>query len=116
MDYSTRIERILEHAGGEWTLSDFMQLIESKKVHVLEYNHNLVIVEVQAFPQKRVLHIWGFEGDGALETLPSTVEWAKDLARSLDCVELRCQGRKGWERALRAHGASVLYTTLSMDV
>lgn len=116
MDFEQRIERILKYSGGEWTLPDFMDLIYSKKVHALQYDGLLVLIEVQVFPQKRILHIWGFEGDGALDKMPSLVVWAKEVARTLDCTELRCQGRKGWERALSQHGAKVLYTTLAMEL
>lgn len=116
MDLEKRIARILRHSGNEWSVSDLLQKVDSKQLILLEKNGVLLIAEVQAYPQKRILHIWGLEGESALESLLAIVEWCKELARALDCVELRCQGRKGWERALRPAGASVLYTTLSMDV
>lgn len=116
MSLEKRIERLLLHSGGEWALSDFMELIYSSKIQLFDYQGILILTEVQIFPQKRILHVWGVEGDSALEKLPEIVDWVKELARALDCVELRCQGRKGWERALHSQGASVLYTTLSMDV
>lgn len=116
MDVSQRIARFLEFSGGEWSLADFLALMETKKVHLLEYEGLLVCVEVQVYPQKRILHIWGIEGEGALEKLPALVVWAKKLARTLECTELRCQGRKGWEKVLSPHQAKVLYTTLVMEL
>lgn len=115
-DLEKRLEKILRYSGGEWSLEDFLNLIRTKKLHLLEYEGILVLIEVQTYPQKRILHIWGAEGKGALKKLPLLVSWAKDVARSLDCNELRCQGRKGWERALQEHGTRVLYTTLAMEL
>lgn len=116
MDLHTRIQKILDHSGGEWSLSDFLRLVEEKKLILLNYEGILVIMEVQVYPQKRVLHIWGVEGGGTLDKLSSMVIWAKGIARDLNCVELRCQGRKGWEKALSEHGTRVLYTTLVMEL
>lgn len=111
-----RIKRLLVHTGGEWSLSDFMELINSHKLQLFNYQNSLVLTEVQQFPQKRILHIWGVEGDSTLEHLPELVEFFKEVARTLECTELRCQGRKGWEKALSAYGTRVLYTTLVMEL
>lgn len=116
MGLEERIERILAYSGGEWSISDFMDLVHSRKVHLFNYQGILVIAEVQQYPQKRVLHIWGVEGHSTLEKLPELVEWFKEAARTLECTELRCQGRKGWEKALSNYGAKVLYTTLVMEL
>lgn len=116
MTLDERLIRILKHSGGEWSLEDFYRELEAKKVLLFNYEGILVLAEVQVYPQKRVFHIWGTEGDGALEKMPALVSWAKEAARTLECTELRCQGRKGWERALSAHGARVLYTTLVMEL
>lgn len=116
MELEKRIERILRHSGEEWSVQDFFQMVEEKKIFLFTVEGVLIIAGVQQFPQKRVFHIWGTEGEGAIEKMPLLVEWAKNAARSLDCTELRCQGRKGWERALLSHGARFLYSTLAMDV
>lgn len=116
MNLDQRLARILKYSGGEWSLADFKQMIESRKLHLFEYEGILLLIEVQQYPQKRVLHIWGAEGKGALKKLPALFDWAKEVARLLDCTELRCQGRKGWERALKAHGTKVLYTTLALEL
>lgn len=116
MDLDKRLLRILRHSGGEWSLADFKDMINSKRLHLFEYQGILVLIEVQVYPQKRILHIWGTEGPGAIKKLPALVSWAKEVARVLDCTELRCQGRKGWERALSKYGTRFLYTTLAMDV
>lgn len=116
MELEKRIKRILKYSDNEWTVSDILQMVQDKKIFLLEKEGILVMVEVQVFPHKRVLHIWGAEGKGALRNMAVIVEWAKEIARALDCTELRCQGRKGWERALSKHGTRFLYTTLAMDV
>lgn len=116
MDLEKRIARILKYSGGEWSLPDFLQMIREKKIHIFNFEGLLILIEVQQYPQKRVLHIWGAEGKGLLKKLPLLVERTKEIARALECTELRCQGRKGWERALCAHNAKVLYTTLVMEL
>lgn len=116
MSLEDRIERILKHSGGEWSISDFMELVNSRRVHLFNYSDILIIAEVQQYPQKRLLHIWGVEGETTLEKLPGLVDFFKEVARTLDCTELRCQGRKGWERALLQHGGRVLYTTILMEL
>lgn len=116
MDYTKRLERILEHTGGEWSLQDVLDLIHQKKLFLFHKGDYLILFDVQAFPQKRVLHIWGFEGDGALNALHELFSWSKEIARALDCTEVRCQGRKGWERALSKHGTKFLYSTLVLEL
>lgn len=115
MSLQDRIARILKYSGEEWSVEDFLQMVEEKKIFLFNVEGVLIIAGVQQFPQKKVFHIWGTEGEGAIEKMPILVSWAKEAARSLECTELRCQGRKGWERALLQHGAKVLYTTLVME-
>lgn len=114
MKIEDRLARILRRSGCEYSVEDLLSKIAKREIIPFEYYGVLILVEVQQFPQKRVLHIWGAEGKGALVHMDKLVAWARALARSLECTELRCQGRAGWERALKKHGAVHVYTTLSM--
>lgn len=116
MNIEDRIERILKRSGREYDLQDVLERIRHKQMYAFEYQGTLILIEVHSFPQKKVLHVWGMEGAGTLSRLPSIVAWVKELAASLGCVELRCQGRAGWARALRKLGAVPLYTTMSLEL
>ena len=116
MRFEDRLRSILKASGCEYSVEDLLFKIEKKEIVSFEYLGVLILIEVQQFPQKKVLHIWGMEGEGALSHLTEIVSWLKNLALALGCEELRCQGRAGWERALRSLGAAPLYTTLSMKV
>lgn len=116
MNIDSRIERILTHSGHEYRLEDVLERIQKKQMYAFDYLDTLILIEVHTFPQKKVLHVWGMEGKGTLNQLDKIVLWVKDLAKALNCVELRCQGRGGWERALRQHGATPLYTTLVLEL
>lgn len=114
MVFEERVARLLKRSGCEYSVADVVLKIEKKEIHAFEYLETLILLEVQTFPQKQVLHVWGMEGTGVLRRLDAIVEWVKQIALALGCSEIRCQGRKGWEKALKKQGAAPLYTTLVM--
>lgn len=116
MSIENRIERILKRSGHEYDVKSVLTMIENKQIYAFEFQSTLILIEVQTFPAKKVLHVWGMEGDGTLLQLPAIVQWVKELAVALGCDELRCQGRTGWVRALRSHGARPLYTTMVLEL
>lgn len=114
--FKARVERILAHAHGEYLYEDVLTALASKKMICLEFDGTLVLLEVLTYPQKRVLNIFGMEGKGTLAKLPYLKDKITDLARHLDCTEVRCHGRVGWPRTLKGLGVSCLYTILSVEV
>jgi hypothetical protein len=116
MDIHTALIKALHYSGGERSLQDCLDAIAKKQLIPLYIKEQFIFVEVYAYPQKSALNISYVAGNGYLHHLDSIIPILTDLAKALDCSEITCYGRRGWEKALSKYGAKVRYTVLALEV
>lgn len=116
MDIQTALLKALRYSGGERSLQDCLDAIAVKQLIPLCIEGQMIFVEVYAYPQKRALNISYAAGEGYLRHLDSIIPVLSRLAKALDCSEITCYGRRGWEKALSKYGAKVRYTVLALEV
>jgi hypothetical protein len=66
------------------------------------------VVCVQQFGQRRVLEVVLFGADKGSNVYADALNCLKDIAKSLGCRAIRCEGRKGWKKALKAKQINVI--------
>ncbi len=54
--------------------------------------------------------------DGYLKVMPELIERFEEFARGQGCVRAIVYGRKGWQRALKQHGYTEPYITLTKEL
>jgi hypothetical protein len=72
----------------------------------------VIVTQIAAFPQARVLEIVAMAGKDVLEHLSVMDAWATELAQRADCSVLQVMGRRGWAghfRKLGARAEAVIY-------
>lgn len=110
------LRRALAYSGGERSLTDCLLLIQQKVLIPLCIHEQFIFVEVYSYPQKQALNISYVSGKGYIKYLPEILPILKGLAKALDCSEITCYGRKGWEKVLARYGAKPRYTVMSLEV
>lgn len=98
------IEQALAHCHGTHEIDDVLSAVLRGEATFVPGRKSAMVVEIEAFPRKRVLRFWlagGDMGGGGLEELrdvlrPMVEEWAK----AQGCSMSRIEGRPGWARAL----------------
>ena len=96
------IEAALEYGCDTHNYDDIVQLINEGKLQLWPADKGCIVTELIQYPRKKVLHI--FLAGGELEQITDmhtdVVQWAK----AQGCDSLTQTGRKGWTKALKAHG------------
>ena len=86
------------------TMDDLAKAVQSGFGHVLTTPRSAIFVRVESFLTvgERVATVGPAVGNLAeiIEALPHLEQWA----RFEGCTQAHVIGRKGWERALKAHG------------
>ena len=116
MDIKTRLSRALDYSNAEFSVEEYLERIKKKEIHLLEIATCLVLFEVNQYPGKRVLTVLALEGESFNKNGPEVIDVMKKLAATLNCSELVCYGRKGWERVLRPYGAVHQYTVMKLEL
>lgn len=101
----------LERGGNTHSLEDVLYQIMSGDAQIWTNESACIVTEVLQFPEKRVLHFWLATGEfEAVRRLGNEVviPWG----RSVGCDHATITGRKGWERALREEGWSLVSVQL----
>ena len=60
------------------------------------------VVGIQDFGKRRILEVIAFGADAHTKPWLDTLNSLKAFAKSLDCHAIRCEGRPGWKRVLKA--------------
>lgn len=104
----------LEHCHGTYTENDLLAGVLAGQYRLWLGTKSAVLTEVLQFPRIKVAH-W-FLGGGDLEELismePEIINWA--IANG--CRRMSVSGRKGWERAIKAHGYEFCGLTVFKDL
>jgi hypothetical protein len=116
MTLEDRIGLALEYSNGEYSVQDILNRIEDKLLIPLHIETLFVAVEVLSYPQKRILNIMLLQGTDFSANCQKVFDVICSLAKALDCSEVTWYGRPGWERLLRKHGVSKLYTVLRLEL
>lgn len=100
------LTRALEKAQvPEWTLDQVYDNVASGQwaLYGVVDNWNVVgagVVAVSDYGLRRVLEVVLFGADEHTKTWEGVLDSLKEVAKSMGCAAIRCEGRPGWERAL----------------
>jgi hypothetical protein len=108
--------RALAYTGGTHTLDDVWEGIKEGRLQLWMGPHSVMVTEVQATPQFRVLHF--FLAAGRMEELevmyPSVMEWGKT---EMQCAKASLAGRPGWARSfLNKSGWTTSHLVLTKEI
>ena len=90
-----KFDRMLEQAGGLYTINDIEELIENGKMQSFVQGDTWIVTQVNEFPRRKVLEIVfvvGFISD-AIQALPQMYEFATKIGASLIMAS---NARDGW--------------------
>ena len=116
MDIKSRLTLALDYSNSEFPVDEYLQKVKDKEAHLLEISSCLVLFEVNQYSTKRVLTVLALEGESFATNGPEVIRIMKELAATLDCTELLCYGRKGWEKVLKPFGAVHQYTVMKLEL
>lgn len=109
------LEEALGHGIGTHTVGDVVQQILEGNAQLWEELDALIVTEVQQTPRRRVLHFWLATGDmrAVVDLHERILRWGRE---EMGCDVATLSGRRGWTRALEAHGWEPAMTVLSRDL
>jgi hypothetical protein len=100
--YRPQIDAALARGGETHCFDDVVEAVRSGGMQAWVNGDTIAITEIIAYPRKKVLHCFlaGGNIDRVIEMMDSAAAWG----RAHGCEAFTIAGRKGWVRALRAHG------------
>jgi hypothetical protein len=100
------LQRALDKAQvPEWTLDQVYDNLVSGQwgLYAVVEDGRVVgagTVAVSDYGLRRVLEVVAFGADEHTRTWENVLDSLKEIAKSMGCAAIRCEGRPGWERVL----------------
>lgn len=116
------VEKALIHGSGSVTSYGlFIQCLASQaQCWVREDDFGsykgIAITRFEQQEATKLLAITAIAGEGWFEWGSDALKILEDFARAYDCKKTIVYGRKGWARALKKHGYSEPYITLTKEL
>jgi hypothetical protein len=103
------IQAALDYADGTHTFDDITAMVLHGKLRFWPLQKSALLTEVVEFPQEKHYHM--FLGGGDLQEILEMHPQVEQAARQAGCTKLSVTGRRGWVRALEAHGWQLKHVT-----
>jgi hypothetical protein len=97
-----KVQKALKVGGDTHTVDDIVDAVNSEYMQLWENGESIVVTEITTFPRYRVVNIVLVAGN--IDEVMALQVDIEEFARKENCVALRMQGRKGWERVLPHYG------------
>lgn len=96
------LERAVQRGGNRFPRDHIWNGITAGRLQFWPFERCAAVTYVDTYPIGNVLRLWlvGGELGNVLEHEAEVAEWAK----SIGCIAVELDGRKGWEKALQARG------------
>lgn len=104
----------LEYGNNSHTFDDIVKLALVGEVDVYELPNSVIVMELSKYPQFAVYH--GFIAAGNLEEILSAHKMMFREARLRGAKYLSIAGRRGWEKAMKAHGWQHKLSIMQIEV
>jgi hypothetical protein len=97
-----KVQKALKVGRNTHTIEDIFRAIDEEYMQLWENGESIVVTEITTFPCYRVVNIVLVAGN--IDEVMALQVDIEEFARRENCVALRMQGRKGWERVLPHYG------------
>lgn len=110
------LEAAIERSGGNVSLDYVRARLEdgSNTTHLWPGRRAAAVTEVCWFGERPVLNIWLAGGD--MTELMEMLRAGEEFAKTLGCVAVRVEGRRGWVRQLREYGYEPIAYTVEKEL
>ncbi len=110
----SRILDAIEQAGGMYTIESIEADILAGRKQLWVGDKALVVTEVSTYPKARVM--WVLLAAGDLEGVMALQEQGAAWGRSVGCMRMVMDGRKGWAKVLPRYGWEERCVRYSLDL
>lgn len=100
--------------GSFWTWPEVEAGVIGNKAILVPGNKAAMLTEDQIYATGRVMHVWIAGGD--MDELVAMAPGVEALARLRGCKTVTIDGRRGWERILKAFGYKLTSCTLQKEL
>ena len=114
------LRRAIEYANGEFDIDDVLGWLKNRDMQLWVAIDDKIVMacttEVLDYPKKRVLRAILVGGDGMRDWIGDLDRALAEYAKQIGAKSIEAVGRKGWIRALGAHGWKENQVILSKEI
>ena len=114
LKYRLDICAALEYGKNSHNFEHVIDEVMKGRLHFYPLENSFIIMEVHTYPNFKLYH--GFLAGGDLQEILDAHPMIISNAKQLGCKGLSIAGRRGWEKAMKAHGWKHDLSYMSLEI